>query len=206
MGVAGHDRATPTSPSSSQLDSLIEIGARHEIAPLRQGELDLMCAVYSVVNAIRLALQDFEPLKLGRARQLFNAGVSLLEQKGSAAEALTSGVGTRRWHSIARRLVREVAKSNLGVELERPDFSKTPAIGEVIGWIEASVAERKPVLVRLAGGIKHFTVIAGVTCNRFELFDSCGHRFIKRASCGLSDSYYRIPPKALLRIAVSRRG
>ncbi|WP_016746575.1 hypothetical protein [Rhizorhabdus wittichii] len=100
----------------------------------------------------------------------------------------------------------QASSASVAVEVERPDFAAKPTTDEIFAWIELSIAAGKPVLIRLKKGVNHFTVVAGVTPTRLLLFDSCGHRFVKRASCEGSESFYRIPSKALLRIAVSRRG
>lgn len=204
-GVIGAGRFTPPTASASPPSLPVEIAARHEVEPNRQGELDQLCGLLSAVNAIRLALHSFAPLSKASCGDLFECGVEYLQGKDGAADALVSGMGTRRWHGIVRCLARQASSATLAVELEQPRFDAKPSIGEIFDWIEMSVATAKPVLIHLAGGIDHFTVVAGVTPTRFQLFDSCGHRFIKRKSCE-PGSYYRIPPKALLRIAVSRRG
>jgi hypothetical protein len=104
-------------------------------------------------------------------------------------------------------MAEQASSATVTVDVQRPDFTTKPQVAEVLAWIEESIAAGAPVMIRLVGrGINHFTVVAATTPTRFWLFDSCGHRFIKRASCEGPDSYYRIPPKALLRIAVSRRG
>ena len=203
-GVIGTGRFTPAQPSAS-LKYPVEIAARHAIEPYRQGELDQLCGLLSAVNAIRLAVHSRAPLSKAGSRDLFECGVEFLRRKDGAAEALVSGMGTRRWHGIVRRLARQASSATLTVELEQPAFDAKPTIDEIFTWIEASIEAGKPVLIHLAGGLDHFSIVAGVTPTRLQLFDSCGHRFIKRKSCE-PGSYYRIPTKALLRIAVSRRG
>jgi len=205
-GVIGTGRVTPPTALASLPSLPIEIAARHEIEPYRQCELDQLCGLLSAVNAIRLAVHSLAPLSKAGSRNLFECGVEYLQRKDGAAEALTSGMGTRCWHGIVRRLAREASNSTIAAEVEKPSFGPSPAIDELLAWVEASIATAKPVLIHLAGGLDHFTVVAGVTPTRLQLFDSCGHRFINRKSCLGPKSFYRIPPKALLRVAVSRRG
>ena len=205
-GVTGAGRFTLPTASASPPSLPVEIAARHAIEPFRQGGLDGLCSIYSAVNAIRLARHDVAPLSKARAKDLFERGVTYLDKRDGVAETLVSGTSIRRWHGIVRRLAGDASNAVVVVDVEQPDFDHRPAIDETFAWIEASIAAGKPVLIHLAEGIDHFTCCAGVTATRLQLFDSCGHRFIKRKSCGTSGSYYRIPSKALLRIAVSRRG
>ena len=203
-GVIGAGRFTPPTASASPPSLPVEIAARHAIESFRQGELDGLCSIYSAVNAIRLALHDLAPLSKACAKDLFERGVTYLDKRDGVAETLVAGTSIRRWHGIVRRLAGDASNAMVVVDVEQPDFDHRPAIDEILAWIEASIAAGKPVLVHLAEGIDHFTVVAGVTPSRLQLFDSCGHRFIRRQSCVGPNSYYRIPPKALLRIVVSR--
>lgn len=207
MGVIGKRRITSAPQPASLHHPIVEIAARHEIEPFRQGGLDLLCGLLSPLNAVRLALHDVAPISNRRSRELFKAGAELLYTKRGGPEALYAGMGTRRSHQIARHMAKRASSATCTVDVQRPDFETKPQVADVLAWIEASIAAGAPVMLRLVGrGIDHFTVVAATTPTRFWLFDSCGHRFIKRASCEGPDSYYRIPPKALLRIAVSRRG
>lgn len=203
--VTGVGRFTPPTASTSPPSLPVEIVARHAIEPYRQGELDGLCSIYSAINALRLALHSAAPLSKACAKDLFERGAMYLDRRGGVTETLAFGTSTRRWHGIVRRLARQASSAELAVELEQPSFDAKPSSDDILAWVEASIADGKPVLIQLAEGIDHFTVVAGVTPTRLQLFDSCGQRFIKRKSCE-PGSYCRIPPKALLRIAVSRRG
>lgn len=206
-GVIGAGRFTPPIASASPPSLPVEIAARHAIEPYRQGELDGLCSIYSAINALRLALHGVAPLSNSRAKELFEQGAVYLERKDGLSDTVASGTSTRRWHGIVRRLARHVSTATIAVELEQPGLGSKPTSDETIAWIEASIGQGKPVLIHLEGGsIDHFSIVAGLTLTRLQLFDSGPQRFLKRASCIGPKSYYRIPPKALLRIAVSRRG
>ncbi|MFC3423759.1 hypothetical protein [Rhizorhabdus histidinilytica] len=204
--MSGKRRITSTIPSTSLRPPAVEIGARHQIEPLRQGELDLLCGILSPLNAIRLALHATAPLSRAGSKRLFEAGVRFLHGKSGGPEAVYAGMGTRRWHQIAKCMAERASGSSMTIEVERPTFDAVPTVEQVFAWIELSLAAGKPVLLRLAKGVDHFTVAAGITATRVFLFDSTGQSFLKQTSCRGSESFYRIPPKALARIAVSRRG
>jgi hypothetical protein len=204
--VIGNGRVTPVRPKSPPPEPVVEITARHRIEPFQQGGLDLLCGLLSPLNSIRLALYGIAPLSKAGSRKLFEAAAELLHRKRGGPEALYAGIGTRRWHEIARCMAKQASNATIAVEVERPGFAVKPTTDEIFAWIELSIAAGKPVLIRLKKGLNHFTVVAGITPTRLLLFDSCGHRFVKRASCEGPENFYHLPRKALLRIAVSRRG
>jgi hypothetical protein len=204
--MTGLRRITPTLPFAS-FDGSIEVTGRHAIEPFGQGSFDKLCGLLAVINGIRLARHGYAPVSKAFARRLFETGTDFLDSKGCLSDSLVFGMGTGRWHALVRKLAKQASTDDLIVEVERAGFTAEPDIEDIFAWIDGSLAQGRPVLTRLnSRPVDHFTVIAGSTATRLELFDSCGRRFIKRASCQGPGSFYRIPPKALLRIAVSPRG
>ncbi|KRB80603.1 hypothetical protein ASE00_16275 [Sphingomonas sp. Root710] len=112
---------------------------------------------------------------------------------------------TRRWHALVRKLAKHASTDDFTIDVERAEFASKPTIDRVFDWIDASLAQRKPVLVHLDGTLNHFSVVAGLTTTRLELFDSAGHKFVMRSSCGMKRGFHIIRPKALLRLAVRPR-
>lgn len=139
------------------------------------------------------------------AKRLFELGVTYLERKGVLKEVLTHGMETRRWHGLVRHLVKQASSATFCIELERAAFGRKPVIAEIFEWLDASLAQSSPVLIQLDKGLNHFSVVAGSTETRLHLFDSCGHRFVKRMSCGIQTGFHHIPPNALLRMTVRHR-
>ena len=203
MGVSGADRLIPATSSTSVVSPANGIAARHFIEPHRQGQLDGCCGIYSAINGLRLALHDHIPLTKAAAKRLFEMSADFLDDRGGAGEAMWAGMETRRWHALVRKLAKHVPTD--AVEVERPEFPTNPDVGRVFHWIDASLAQGKPVLVHLDGTLNHYSVIAGSTPTRLELFDSAGHKFVMRSSCGVRTGFHIIRPKALLRLAVRPR-
>jgi len=205
--VAGANCTSSSTPAASHTPSRpgIEITARHAIEPYSQGNLDSLCGLYAAINALRLALHDDGGQTKADAKHLFGQAIAYLDRKGALAETLAHGMETRRWHALVRHLAKHAATDSLTVDLERPEFHAKPTIADIFGWIDTSLAEGKPVLVQLSHGLNHFSVVAGATSASLKLFDSDGHRFVRRASCGIKEGFHHIPPKALLRLSVRRR-
>jgi hypothetical protein len=193
----------PKSPLNAR--DCFEIRARHEIEPFQQGGLDGLCGLYSAINVLRLALHDSEPLNKAAAKYLLALGANFLDRKHALSSSFADGMQVRRWHGLVRYLAKHAATDAFTIEIERPAFEGKPAITGVFDWIDASLAKNKPVLIHLDGALNHFSVVAASTPTTLQLFDSSGHRFVRRANCGIRTCYHQIPPKALLRLSVQRR-
>lgn len=203
--ATGKTRITRQSPQPPPPQPIIAITARNTIEPHRQGNLDGLCGIYSTINGLRLALYDHIPLTKAAAKRLFEMGADFLDERDGAGEAMWAGMETRRWHALVRKLAKYVSTDSVVVDVERAEFTSKPTIEQVFEWIDASLAQGKPVLVHLDGTLKHFSVIAGSTPTRLELFDSAGHKFVMRTSCGVRTGFHIIRPKSLLRLAVRPR-
>ena len=194
----------PAPPQTSAKHQVVEIPARRLIKPYRQGELDALCGLYSALNALCLALYGCSTLSRPVVDYLFELGADYLDCKRGAGTAMASGVETRRWHALTRKLADRLSSPPFMVDVERAELGATPTMSDVFDWIATSITEEKPVLICFEGGIEHFSVVAGITASTLQLFDSDGHRFVRRSSCGIRSGFYRVSPKALLRIAVRR--
>jgi len=198
---------TVTRPSSRPfLKSTVatEIAARRTMLPFCQGELSALCGAYAIINALRLALAEVDKLSDAECRSLFARGVEYLDRRGWLVEALIDGLDPCRRNALARHLAKLVSTTNFEVGFEKPDH-RGWSIAHVFDWIQESLAVGAPILVSLTGGLEHHTVVAGVTHNRLKLFDSSGHHFLRRTSCGVRTGHYRLPLSALLRVTVKRR-
>ncbi len=202
--VIGSGRVTRKSHQPPTPQPTVEIASRNDIEPLYQGDLAL-CGLYAAANALRLALQGHAPMSKARAKKLAHVGFGYLDRRGLLLDAICSGMETKDWHKLIRRLAREVSTQKLSVELERPKLGRKSTIDDVFTWIEDSLADGKPVLICLGAGLNHFAVIAGIDESRVHLFDSAGFKFVKRSCCGIGERFHHIAPKALIRVAVRRR-
>lgn len=191
-----------TSPSSTTCQREPEIAARHRIKPLRQGELDFLCGLYAPINALRLALADCAPLSSKAYKALFAEGVRYLDRKDGLHQSLTWGMDLRRRYALACHLAERASDENISVSIERANYQNWRSIDDAFVWIEQSLAANQPVLVYFAEMPDHYTVIAGSTSTRLQLFDSAGTGFVYKASCDLRSGTRIIQPNGLLRLVV----
>lgn len=207
MELSDNRPSASTKPTTIISRSEVEIAARHAIEPFQQSDLTKLCGLFAPLNSIQLALHAHASLSKAGSRKLFEAGADFLHSKAGGTAALTSGMGTRRCHQIARCMAECASNSTIAVEVQRPEFDAEPTTDDVLAWVETSVAAGMPVLLRLKGStLDHFSVCAGITPTKMLLHDSAGLRFVKRRSVEGPDGLYRIPGRSLLRIAVRQRG
>lgn len=203
--------SSPHSPHliSDNLESnrggCIEIAARHLIEPYNQGDLNGLCGLYSAINGFRLARYDHDPMTKAECKLLLGRGAAYLHRNRTLAPALSNGMETWLWHALIRNLAKHAATDEIAFKIERPVFSGEPRIADVFAWIDASLSQGKPVLICLENALQHFSVVAASTPTSLLLFDSSGHHFVRRSSCGMHAGRHQIPLKALLRLAVRRR-
>jgi hypothetical protein len=185
-----------------------EIAARHRIAPFRQGDLDCLCAIYAAINAARLARAAHGvPLSIVDSTRLYVEATARLARRHGLHEALTWGVETRRWLAITRHVAALVSSASLTVIVERPVVQKR-SVDQLLCWIEQSVTDGKPVLIRLIGAaeLDHFTVVAGCSATSLLLFDSGLRRYVRKDSIALRTGTNVIPAASILRLALEPLG
>lgn len=180
---------------------LIEIGARHRIEPLAQGELDSLCGLYAVINGLRLASHPSAPLAKAQSKKLFSHGITYLHRKKGLEEAVTEGLYIRRRLALARHLAGIASSPQRRFVVERAD-PNLDSIDDIFRWIADSVFDGWPVLISLMGGLNHLSVVSGVTSNQLLLFDSSGLSYVRKSSCSMRDGPHQIAPNGLIRIAV----
>lgn len=180
---------------------LIEIGARHQLAPLAQGELDSLCSLYAVINGLRLACHPTAPMTKAQSKKLFLHGIAYLDRKKGLEEAVTEGLYTRRRSALARHLASLASSPERRFLVERanPDLN---SIEEIFGWIADSIFDCRPVLVSLMGRLNHLSVVSGISSKKLLLFDSGGLNHVRKSSCGMRDGHHQIAPNGLMRITV----
>jgi len=203
--VRGRKEAT-RDPAQQRPPGTVEIAARHRLLPLRQSDVDGICALISALNALRLVMADHAPITLLRSKELFAGGVEFLHRRDGLQTAIVSGMGLKRRLALTRHLAKQVSTTNCQIVVEKPDHSTWVSVADAFDWIEQSLELGCPVLVTLEGAISHYSVIAASTPARLVLFDSSGMSFILKRSCGLRRGYHQLPPQGLLRIAARSSG
>ena len=173
------DRETATPPRAT-------LPGVQLINPLNQGDLDGLCGLYCIINAIRLVLAPHRELQDREARLLFRAGLRFIDEQSNLLRAVPKSVGRKRWPLLAERLsVSAERLSGIPIVLERPLLPNAPPTAEeTLIAIEMMIHANKAPMVFVRGEYRHYTVICGYTPKSLRLFDSFGYHWVRRTSCG----------------------
>ncbi|RSV12328.1 hypothetical protein CA235_17320 [Sphingomonas sp. ABOLF] len=161
--------------------------ARHSSdKPYRQGDLDGLCGIYAVVNALLLLTAKAAPWTRTYSRSLFRRGVAMINAKGDLDAVILDGMAPERWFKLVEALAEQVASDlRLDIHVDRLETGSAsirfPLVQEAI---EAALARDALVLVLLDGVHQHYTVIASHTPQQFLLYDSLGLRRLTKQLCG----------------------
>ena len=167
----------------------LECSASHrkpDLHPFQQGDLDSLCGVYAIVNAVRTAMLPSTRLKTYECIDLFNTLILEAEEHGALTTSVTYGVTyhlmSRLLHS-ARRWVEEGWGRTCTHHKPFNRRSQAP-VSEVIERISAHLdAPGTAVIIGTCGRLSHFTTIRRVTTHSIILNDSYGYRYFRRRSC-----------------------
>ena len=163
--------------------------AKRELQPLEQGDLDSLCGLYAVINAVRLVVYPDHILTPGMLGRLFERGLSTLSHKRKLKQTVTQGIDNALWIPMCRAVI---AEAEMLVERR---IAICPLVGgnrpwrtrDVVGSIKRAVRHDRPVLICLEGRLDHCSVVVGSSATRFYLFDSAGRHWITINSLAASD-------------------
>ena len=161
--------------------------AARSIEPYYHGQLDGLCGLYAVINALRLVALGYRaPLTTDGVEALFRTGAAWLDAKQSLCDAVGQGIGWRRWLKLVFMLSAAAGRDIGGEIFLQLPFKGVQDLtpGFFVCVAREAVRDRKAVLVLLRGRYNHFTVICGVSETRLRLFDSHGYRWINIKSFG----------------------
>ena len=180
----------------------MHIDLNPSISPLQQGNLDQLCSVYAIINALRLATGPMQIEKRIEKDLLFR-GVRLLLEREILGSTLRDGMGTKKFIKLSRALVKKASKlTELRFRIKY--FCSTEATAEE--FLRKELLAGNPVCVRIIGSIDHYTVLSGISQTKLDLFDSDGLSWILRSSfcrpmSGLP-ARYELDTKALFSVGL----
>jgi hypothetical protein len=179
--------------------------------PFEQGDLDGLCGVYTVVNAVRLATHPHRRLRVADCRELFAALLAELADEGRLRGFVAAGLGPRVLARLLRRAGRWLRKRHgLALEVRRP-FAKRDQPGPEKCLRALAEHLARPGTAAIVGSDEHWTVVRGVTPRRLLLADSDGRRhfataMVSAAAGSGSASRPWLPGMVLLEASLSEAG
>ena len=140
-----------------------------------QGELDILCGMYAVVNATRQAVGPVRPFRGKECLWLFGKLVAHLDRTKRLTRALTDGLNRRQVGKLLDASEKALAK-RFGVSLshKRPFHGKSSIrLSKIINAVKGH--QRLPATAVLIGFSGHWSVVQSVSKTGFRLLDSAGY-------------------------------
>lgn len=156
----------------------MNINLNPSIAPLLQGDLDSLCGIYAIINALRLAARA-TPMTKSVEKDLSYRGVRILLEREILGSTLRNGLGTKKFRRLSRHIVKKASQLT-GLEFRMNRFSGVHTGPEE--FLRNELLAGRPTCLRITGSIDHYTVVSGITPTKLILFDSDGLSWIKRSS------------------------
>lgn len=157
-----------------------------ELDPLKQGALDGLCGLYSIINAIALAVYPYQPLSDQHQARLFRSGIGWLKRRVSLSDAVLNGLTASTWRALARFLITKYRReARLPLRLHLPlQAERQPCSAFIRDALSAQIDRGAPVLLSLDTTYDHFTVACRYSADRLTLFDSNGAAWVRWGSLG----------------------
>jgi len=168
---------------------------------VRQGDLDGLCGVYAIINAVSLVCG----LNQKKQHQLFKSLLRTLEKNHYAAKAVLTGTGRKHLRRMLREAMHYMADAQDTAIKVSPLFPDKAHVNVADYWqgIRAFLSasdETRAVIVGISGRIEHWTCVRSVTRHSLCLSDSNATRYIRKRSCRTGKPkqthYYLIPSEA----------
>ena len=165
--------------------ALLRHPASRLISPYQQGQLDFLCGLYALLNALRLLYAPNRLLSRRACEKLFALGLESLGSRPTASYAAHCGMSIERQAKLAKLILRSTGLQNLPQVLLRPALPRITSVGELDGAVRSAISHGDVLLVCFEGRLSHHSVIVGVSASRVVLSDSIGMHFVSKASLQL---------------------
>jgi hypothetical protein len=156
------------------------------LRPFRQGELDGLCGVYAIINAVRFALRSDTKLQDDDWSDLFAELLVAADDMAGAAAVTTSGITAQPLRSLLKTAAAFLS-DHRGLDLVgfRPVKALAPrTMPQILTYLESHLRQpRTAALVEVGGRIHHWSVVASVESRFLNLFDSSGHDRLRIDRC-----------------------
>lgn len=165
--------------------------SKTNLLPLLQGDLDSLCGLYAIVNAVRLLRPE---LNHRQARLLFDAlGETLSEKSVTAHETVSLGIELPVMHALIASAV-SYLDDVLGISLTARSLTSLQGIrrfNDLWGALASRLDGDCVAILGLSGHHEHWTVAYRVTDRTIRLFDSDLVQVLTRSRCSLHST--RVP-------------
>ena len=161
--------------------------------PFRQGDLDGLCGVYSVVNAVRVLCPE---LGQDGAEWLFDHLMQSLQRLGAdAGVSVSAGVGQRVVASLIKEAILQMAAEyDIDMTCRRLPklLRRTTNLDRLWTKLAITLSPTCVAVLATSGQLSHWTVAVSATPRLIRLYDSCTIRLLRRGDCTIGRAVNRI--------------
>ena len=165
----------------------VRLAAVESIEPYRQGNLDALCSLYALINAIRLAHDG--QLTVHAEKRLFRLGLEFLHTRRILRVVATNGLAAPQFVAMAHHLASHAKATPIRIITYKG--GRSASLRHALQWVTAQLKKGRPVLVELKGAYNHYSVVVGINERSLDLFDSIGYRWIEISSCSIGNARVR---------------
>lgn len=148
--------------------------------PYRQGDLDGLCGVYALVNAVDYLCG---PLSKRKAKKLFAQMLTHLESKAPLATRCSLGTSINEIGGILKYVV----CTQYPIQRHKPFHLKSMVSHTVYIETLREFLQQPNTIVFLIlyGHLNHWTLVRKITDKTLVTHDSCEIRYVLRGSCSM---------------------
>ena len=172
----------------------------------RQGDLDGLCGVYSVVNAVRSLCPE---IRRDAAAWLFAELLqSLLEAGANPSRAVSSGIGRATLIALLREAASSIENEyDVTLTFRRLPLPLRQTKKLDVLWVALSkaISSTTVAILGLGGTQSHWTVAVKVSDKQITLFDSSRMVVLRRSDCSVREMATRTAIAPAYVIVVTRK-
>jgi hypothetical protein len=156
--------------------------------PYEQGGLDGLCAIYSIVNAVRI----ISNIRNGESKVLFRRILEHLEQTRDLSRLLSEGIGLVTIGGILREVVGDLIPYR---SMPYKNLPHTPLDEFWNGMTRfLDTGGQRTILIGIGGSMwDHWSIVHEITARQIRFFDSHKLRRFNRTRCTTTRSTSRRP-------------
>lgn len=155
--------------------------------PLHQGELDGLCGIYAIINAIRRLCPE---ISRDTCDHLFTLQLDALSgDPTSPINAVANGIGQTALRGLIELSCEEIFRRlRISLHCRSMRLKRNASLHAIWHEMEQQTATGGVIILGLSGRYDHWTVAYRTTPRRLYLVDSSMMQFLNRKSCSTSRS------------------
>jgi hypothetical protein len=154
-----------------------------QINPKQQGDLDGLCGVHAIINA--LYAQDPTLTNKQLARLFRTLLTRAAEHRPKPMKMLWEGIDPCLLRRLLRHASKQLASKNVKFKHKRFKVKRRVTLDAALDALRGEIDSGWLVIASIEGRISHWTVIRRITQTRIYLLDSARGSFISIQSCTL---------------------